>query len=107
MAIYTKIKRGDGVIRYRNKTTSKFVSVKDLPANIVEMLEKRDWVDDEQLPKAPLFKKCLFCNNHSPFNKFVSLQTVYLCKEHYYSENTGKIVQKLRENKYGEKEETR
>lgn len=81
------------------KMDRKFVSVKNIPANIVELLNTNKEVDDTDLPPAPMYRGCIFCDKHSKLQRTVNLQTVYLCDEHYYDKTIGQVAQQLNEKK--------
>jgi hypothetical protein len=97
--IYKKYIHADGTVRYRDKTKNVFVSTKTIPANVMELLRYRDEVDDTDLPSAPAFRKCIYCDSHSKYERFINLQTVYLCDEHYYSKSIGQVAQQLNKEK--------
>lgn len=42
-------------------------------------------------------KKCIFCGIYATETRFIQLQTIALCDEHFYSKNVGQIVQRLKE----------
>lgn len=79
----------------------KLVKKNTLPRDVMEHFgllspgepEETDTPDEPR--KDP--KACLFCGMHSRFTRYVNAQTVFVCDEHYYSENIGKVAQKLRE----------
>jgi len=50
----------------------------------------------EESKITPPPKICVFCGNPSETSRFVNLQTVNLCQEHYLNKTTGEIVEKLR-----------
>lgn len=45
-------------------------------------------------------KGCLFCGIPSRLTRFLDMQTVYLCEEHYHAKSIGNIAHKLRERTY-------
>lgn len=75
-----------------------------LPRDVMDHFGLLGDESPEEPKKNP--KACIFCGMHSRYTRFVNGQTVYICDEHYYSENIGKIVQKLRELNH-EKEDSK
>lgn len=95
--MYKTIKAKNG-IRYMKD--GKFVSKATIPANIYVELEGKEpgnVVDDTDVkPEAPV-KECIFCGKVTKLSRFLNMQTIPLCEEHYYSETTGRVVQKYKE----------
>lgn len=52
--------------------------------------------------QSPAPNGCLFCGEPGTKRRFVNLQSVDLCDEHYYACSIGRIVQQLRENEDGQ-----
>lgn len=88
MSEYKVIKMKNG---FRYTKDKKFISVKDVPGDILDKLRA------EETP-AVVEKSCIFCRAFSNLKRTVNLQTVALCEEHFYSTNIGQIAQQLREN---------
>jgi len=76
----------------------RFIKFADVPDNILSQL--RDHSTAEEEPEVHV-KKCIFCGAFGRYTRFVNLQTIELCEEHYYSESVGKIVHKLKETQNG------
>lgn len=76
----------------------RLVKKADVPADELERLSKGNVIEQPTKTEQP-DKSCLFCGVHSRYSRFVDLQTVYLCDDHYYSENVGKIANKLRSDR--------
>lgn len=97
---YTKFEIPGRGVRYRKD--NKLISVRDVPADELMRLNKDQ---SEVPPETPVQrpdpesrdKNCIFCGEHTTWAKFIDLQTIPICQQHYYSESTGKIVQKMRE----------
>jgi hypothetical protein len=90
-------KKGITKIRYMYTKDEKMIAKKEIPANIFELLQTQDEVDDTNLSLEQPWKECIFCSERATKSRFVRLQTVDLCNEHYFSMNVGKIAQKLNE----------
>lgn len=75
---------------------NRIVATKKVPINIVELLKTKNEVDDTLIPDSPNLKPCIFCGEHSKFERILDMQTVYLCSEHYYSKTIGQVAHKLR-----------
>lgn len=45
-------------------------------------------------------KLCLFCGAFTNTKRFVNLQTIAVCEEHYYSTTIGQIAQKMKEQEF-------
>lgn len=74
----------------------------EVPANIYDQLINADIgtvIDDAEVKvvEAPL-KLCIFCKQPTKLTRFVNLQTVYLCEEHYHDKTIGQVAQQIREN---------
>lgn len=87
-----------GNIRFQKD--GKLVKKNTLPRHVMEHfgLFSPDDPKEEDTPeegKDP--KGCLFCGMHSRFTRYVNGQTVYVCDEHYYEKNVGKIAQRIQE----------
>lgn len=76
----------------------KLIKTADVPADIMEQLKDHA---SAEVATEPQPKACIFCGAYGRFTRFVNLQTIYLCEEHYYSESIGKIVHKLKESEDG------
>lgn len=74
----------------------KFIAKKNIPANVYELLGPDKVVDDSNLPASAPVRECIFCGELATRSKFVDLQTLALCDEHYFNKTTGEIVQQLR-----------
>jgi hypothetical protein len=81
-----KIVEGKAGIRYMRD--GKFISKDKVTTEELNELYEQTKPD----PKA-----CLFCGKHSKLTRFVNMQTLFLCEEHYHDKNIGQIAQKLRE----------
>lgn len=90
----------NGNFRYKKEGQLGFVSKNNVPIDELERLHSTS-----QLPKEVVAaeeavdasKLCLFCGQYTRISRFINLQTIPLCEEHYQNQTTGKIVQKLRE----------
>ena len=97
MGVYDKMPGKTNIYRLNKR----LVAARNVPLAITELLKIYDSVDEDNLPeeeKIVKFKQCLFCEEHGNYHRMVNLQTVDLCRDHYYSENIGKIAQKLNGN---------
>lgn len=118
MAAYKKMKvtrRGkEGIMYFKDK---KLISQKNAPGQLLESDQFNVTIDipedgdtsqqpeqtqeqvaeEDEADERPE-RKCVFCGQQGTQEKFVNLQTVYLCKEDYDNHTTGEIVAKLREN---------
>lgn len=95
MSRYTQFTDKNGTKRYRKD--GRLFSPKAIPANVLQVLDNNSEFDEEAIENQPS-KECLFCGVYGKYPKLINGQTIALCEEHYYSENIGKIAQKLREN---------
>lgn len=71
----------------------KLVKKAEVPDNILN--NESETFEEETIQKVE--KKCIFCGAHSNLQRFVNMQTVVVCDEHYYSETMGRVAQKLKE----------
>lgn len=77
-------------------------------------LVKRDSIDPEiivalhNLPDNPKpeVRVCFFCGEGCKHSRFINLQTIYLCDDHYYSKTVGQIAQKMREDSETQEKES-
>jgi len=83
--MYKKIK-GRGGFRYLDGN-NRFIAKDKIPK---EELDKLDGVP------SPM-GGCIFCDKPAVYTRFINLQTIVLCEEHYYSQTVGQIAHKLRE----------
>ena len=92
---YTIIEGKKG-LRYQKN--GKFIATAKVSKKIIEELKTKTSVEEieQQAPRV-----CIFCGQGSNLTRFVNMQTVVLCEEHYYSTNIGQIAQKLKENESG------
>lgn len=83
----------------RYSKDGRLVAAANIDPKILQILHNTDTYEDgqEEIVQTLPEKACIFCGAVSKWTKFVNLQTVYICDEHYYSESTGKIAQKVRE----------
>lgn len=91
-----------GKPRYRKN--KKMVKVNTLPRDVMErfgLLNPEAPEQEEETPDEPRKnpKACIFCGMHSRYTRFVNLQTIYVCDEHYQTKNIGKCAARLREMK--------
>lgn len=70
----------------------KFVKYDSVPQEIKDKLETNNAAATLLDPK-----KCLFCDEPATETRYVNMQTIALCSEHFYSMNIGHIVMKLKE----------
>lgn len=96
MSTYKLIQTNGRGIRYLKD--KKFIKKADIPADILAKIEMGKDTPDEAENLNPDNKRCLFCGmGGCKYNRLISAQIVYLCDNHFYSENMGKIAQKVRE----------
>lgn len=92
-----------GKPRFRKVGVRGIAKQNTLPRDVMEHfgLLNPDVPAEEDAPDEPRKdpKACIFCGVHSRFTRFVNLQTIYLCDNHYYDVNIGKCAQRLRELK--------
>lgn len=50
-------------------------------------------------------RRCIFCGQPGTKRKFVFLQMVFLCDEHYNNKTTGEVGQRIKELQHGKQEE--
>ena len=100
--VYKKTKGPKGRSLYFKD--GKLVSVKSIPSDILLKLDEQGKYDAEAPPQ-PIQRperSCIFDGKPATKQRFVNLQTVYLCEDCYYDKTVGKITERLRLN---EKEE--
>lgn len=90
--IYKKTETKSG-IRYRRDGL--LFSVNNIPLNILEILQTQSEYNDTPIPEKDVHT-CIFCGTETTWGRMVNLETLFLCKDHYYSENLGKLAQKQR-----------
>lgn len=59
--------------------------------------KKATKVEEPKAEAVDTDKNCIFCGKFTTWHRFVNLQSVAVCDEHYYSKSTGETVEKLRE----------
>lgn len=75
----------------------KLCSKDSIPTIVLENIKVNEPYEYEvEMPKE-IVKECIFCGKSSNLTRMINANVVVLCKEHFYSENIGKIAQKLRE----------
>lgn len=84
--------------KYGNRymKNNRFVKFDSVPQEVKDKLETSNAA--EQLDP----KKCIFCGEPATETRFIQLQTIALCSEHFYSKNVGHIVMRLKEVYRGE-----
>lgn len=82
-----------------NKLKPVMVAKTNIPSNIYKLLQTQDSVDDTNIVFEKPWRECVFCGKEASKSRFVQLQTIDLCNEHYLNKNIGKIVQRLNEMK--------
>lgn len=75
----------------------KMISQKDVPEEVMAKLLFSDQIEETMIAPPEPDKVCIVCGEHGDKTRFVNLQTVVLCEEHYYSMTMGKIVQHMKE----------
>lgn len=70
---------------------NRFIKADDVPQEIKDKLETKT-----AAAEAPS-KTCIFCGEAATESRFIQLQTIALCNDHFYSRTVGQIVQKLKE----------
>lgn len=100
MSDYRKIKVRNG---FRYLYNNRLVKKESVPVSVLEQLETQDTVPEPvtetvtQEIQPEVDKSCIFCGQHSTSSRFINLQTIFICEEHYYTTNVGQIAQKMRE----------
>lgn len=90
--IYKKLKHPYGT---RYMANGRLISEGKVPSHVLKVLENVPTFDDN-IEKEKVVKVCIFCGVETKLSRFIRLQTIPICEEHYYSESTGRIVQQLR-----------
>lgn len=94
---YTLIKAKNGINRFMKD--GRFTKVDQIPLDELDRLFGRKEPEPVVIPMPTELKpkSCVFCGMYTTWNKLVNSQTIPICQEHYYSETTGKIVQRVKE----------
>jgi len=71
----------------------KLVSAKSIPQNELDKL------NGAVVETTPVPKVCIFCGEYGTEEKFINLQTLYLCNEDYLNKTSGEIVHQLNKEK--------
>lgn len=90
-----KIVKGRNGVRYMKD--KKFVSVKNVPEDVLQQLTEDNVVGEQGVKPTPNSKPCIFCGKWGNKFKLVNQHTIAVCDGHYLTETTGRIAQKLRE----------
>jgi len=77
----------------------KLIAKDKVPLDIVEKLNESNIVNEDVEIKETSGKECIFCGNYAKYSKFINMQTIAICVDHYHSKSTGQIVQKINESK--------
>lgn len=80
---------------------SKIVKQADVPAHILEILERDGEYNEEHYALNPP-KICMICGEFGKYTRFINLKTVVLCAEHYNNLTVGKVVEALRNKEHAE-----
>lgn len=105
--INEKTNRATYITRVDDKAPTKFTSVKNIPGNILKLLETQDEVDDALVtPETPL-RECVVCDTPTKMYRLINQQTVAVCEEHYHNKSLGELAQaaRLKQEKLDEEEE--
>lgn len=97
MSKYIKFTDKKDAVRYRKD--GKLFSPKNIPVNILQVLENNAIFDEEAPEIIAQSRQCIFCGAYSKYSRLLDSQSIALCDEHYYSESLGKVAQKVREIK--------
>lgn len=90
--MYKTIKGSNGV---RYMLNGKFVKKSSIPQDVLIKLNVGMEVDEKPVEKQPL--ECIFCGAPTKIVRFLNMQTIAVCEEHYYSKNVGQTVQRFNE----------
>lgn len=94
MSEYTKVDLGKPGIRYRKDGI--LIKKSEIPPQILMQLDVgMNNLNDVEPEKEPL--SCIFCGMGTKITRFLNQETIALCSDHYYSETTGRVVQKFNE----------
>ncbi len=110
MSKYKRVKSGK-TFRYManmdDDTRWRLVPFVGVPENIKQKLNRMDYgevYDDNPSDTAAAEKvvqqqgkTCVFCGEPGTRRKFVFLQTVFLCEEHWNNKTTGEVGQRIKE----------
>lgn len=94
MSEYTTV---SGIKGVRYQKDKRFIAKAAVPPKILAKLETSPVVSDVRVHVPPPTKICLYCKEPAKLSRVITLETVYLCDNDYYSKTTGQIVQRLRE----------
>lgn len=105
MSIYSVVETSRGR-RYR--LGHKFIKPTDIPANVFHLLQHQSSVDVSNMKVEAPLKRCIICEQPANMTRFLNMQTVALCEEHYYSSDItiGVIAQHVREKLHGQEQST-
>lgn len=92
MEEYKTIPGPRGTTRFMFK--GKFVKKSNIPPDVLIKLQVGMSVDVTPVEKVPL--TCIFCGLGTKITRFLNLQSIPICEEHYYSTNVGQVIQQLR-----------
>lgn len=82
---------GKNGVRYMKD--NRFVKKADIPADVLIKLNVGMEVEDKPVEKEPLV--CIFCGMGTKITRFLNMQSIAICEEHYYSKNVGQTVQQF------------
>lgn len=78
-----------------------------IPANIFQrLLDGEKDIDESDTKIEGPVKFCLFCKAPCKLTRFINMQTIYLCDEHYQNKNIGQIAHKMKETGSERQEQT-
>lgn len=89
--MYKTFKAKGGSIRYM--LDGRLVKKSSIPADVLIKLNVGMEVDEKPVEKKEL--TCIFCDAPTRITRFLNMQSIAVCEEHYYSKNVGQTVQRL------------
>lgn len=96
MSEYSAMIGGLGYVVYRRDKC--WIKKDKIPGNILPLLKVGGPpISDDNLKIESPLHPCVFCKAFTKTSRFINLQTIYICEEHYYSKTTGQIIQQVRE----------
>lgn len=83
-----------GTSRYMRD--GKLIGESKVPSHILKILSNIPEYDDA-VPEPVVSNKCVFCGETTKLTRFLNLQTIPICDEHYHSKTVGETVKQYKE----------
>lgn len=80
----------------RYMADGKLISGGNVPPHVLKTLQNVPTFDDA-VPEPVVSNLCVFCGKETKLTRYLDLQTIPICDEHYHSKTVGETVKQAKE----------